>query len=147
MHVRECALFFVALLWLVCLAATSFCNARRVEVSKVPAEVHMKLECLRRDEFRVRHRKPVSAKWKRKQAVWLLCTILLLSGDVHPNPGPGPGPAHVKYPCVVCSVPVTSVGIQCDSCDGWCHPECANIDEEEYERLGGCDDSWLRISI
>ena len=53
-------------------------------------------------------------------------------------------PGSVQRPCVACvacSSPVTTLGIQCDMCDGWCHPGCANVDSLEYERLGGCDDS------
>lgn len=87
-------------------------------------------------ELRKRHRRPVGAKWKKRQTLWLLATVLLLSGDIQSNPGPP------QCPCVACSSPVRTLGIQCDSCDGWCHPGCANVDSLEYERLGGCDDSW-----
>ena len=89
-------------------------------------------------ELRKRHRRPVGAKWK-KQTLWPLATVLLLSGDTQSNPGLA---QCLCVACVACSSPVSTLGIQCDSCDGWCHPGCANVDNLEYEHLGGCDDSW-----
>ena len=90
-------------------------------------------------KVRKRHRTPVGTKWRKKQTLWLFASVLLLSGDIQTNPGPVQRPCVA---CVACSSPVTTLGIQCDLCDGWCHPGCANVDSLKYERLGGCDDSW-----
>ncbi len=68
-----------------------------------------------------------------------LCTILLLSGDIHPCPGP-----NYKYPCGTCHKPVKSnqKGILCDSCNKWYHIKCIDMPVDEYFRLGNSDEPW-----
>ena len=45
--------------------------------------------------------------------------------------------------CSICDSDVIDFGICCDTCERWCHPKCAWISNEEYYRLGSCDDLWL----
>jgi len=54
-----------------------------------------------------------------------LLFLLLLAGDIHPNPGP-PKP---KYPCPICSLPVTRAtwSFLCSSCHLWTHLLCSKL--------------------
>ncbi len=66
----------------------------------------------------------VGSNWSRRPN-WLFLTIILLSGDIHPNPRP---PA--TYPCVSSNEPVCDEGIQCDMSviDGATYPSsCAHV--------------------
>ncbi len=83
--------------------------------------------------------KQVSSHRGRNTSYNLLCTILLLSGDIHPCPGP-----NYKYPCGTCHKPVrkNQKGILCDLCNIWYHAKCINMPDREYFRLGNCDEPW-----
>ena len=91
------------------------------------------LNVFKKAEFWRRHTTLVVINWKTQKIVWVI-SALLLSGDIHLNPGP------VEVPCVICSSSVDAQGIQCYLCDMWCHPECAHLDQEEYDRLGVSDE-------
>ena len=45
--------------------------------------------------------------------------------------------------CSICDSDVIDFGICCDTCERWCDSKCAWISNEEYYRLGSCDDLWL----
>ena len=51
-----------------------------------------------------------------------LPTLLLISGDIHPNPGP-------VFPCSVCSLNVSKStwSFLCSSCNLWTHLKCSNL--------------------
>jgi lysophospholipase L1-like esterase len=38
-----------------------------------------------------------------------------------------------KGPCVICEEEVGKEGVQCDSCEGWCHLECEGITKSAYK--------------
>ena len=57
--------------------------------------------------------------------------LLIIAGDVSQNPGP-----RQRCHCPLCKTHVRKRGIQCDGCDKWVHPECVNLSEQEYNRLG-----------
>lgn len=61
-------------------------------------------------------------------------------GDVETNPGP----PKFKFPCGLCSKPVTSRqrGIQCDSCVIWFHAKCVNISVRIYDALSKEEGEW-----
>ena len=90
-------------------------------------------------------RRESRGRWVRKHFPRCRGTILLyllLSGDVELNPRP-----KYKYPCVRCKKPVRRCqkGIQCDSCDLWCHTTCAQVSDDVYSKLAACNDSWSCI--
>ena len=75
------------------------------------------------------------------------CLLLLcLSGDIAVNPGPAA--RKWKFPCKECAKPVKSndKGLQCDSCDIWCHlkcvPDAIKISPREYDVLANTDTNW-----
>ena len=49
-----------------------------------------------------------------------------------------------EYPCTACKKNVrdTDSAIQCDSCQFWCHVQCANLTIQEYEDLSESDVVW-----
>lgn len=65
-------------------------------------------------------------------SLFLVLSLLLLSGNVEQNFGP-----HYKYPCGSCTKPVKSNqrGVQCDICDIWYHTRCMLMSPEVYEGL------------
>ena len=42
---------------------------------------------------------------------------------------------NLQWPCSICNKNVTArmKGLQCDTCDKWCHLRCDHISEKEYE--------------
>eukprot|EP00112_Aurelia_sp_Birch-Aquarium-sp1_P008427 Seg1927.10 transcript_id=Seg1927.10/GoldUCD/mRNA.D3Y31 product="hypothetical protein" protein_id=Seg1927.10/GoldUCD/D3Y31 len=102
------------------------------------------LWCLTRDGLNRRHvvgfaaRHGVGLDVDRKQSLSLLVALLIVSGDVSQNPGP-----RQRCHCPVCKTCVRKRGIQCDGCDKWVHPECVNLSEQEYNRLGESDEQWF----
>ena len=66
--------------------------------------------------------------------------LMILAGDIELNPGPA-----YRFPCVKCNKPVRSnqKGLQCDSCDRWCHAACEQISEETYYSYAGSTDDWV----
>ena len=71
------------------------------------------------------------AKFHHGKPRWFVLWLLLASCDVERCPGP-------KYSepfCVVCCKPVISEGIRCNACHKLCHPKCAWVSDEEYQRL------------
>ena len=79
-------------------------------------------------------------RWRRPvvSALLMLSLITVLANDIEPNPGP------VKDPCMICTKGVrkNQHGIQCDSCDWWCHRKCCNMTVAEYIRLSAPDVPW-----
>ena len=67
---------------------------------------------------------------------YLLCRILILSGDIPTNPGP-----NYRYPGGVCSKPVKSnrKGIFCDVCELWLHCRCIGMTVSEYQKFQQVD--------
>ena len=65
-----------------------------------------------------------------------LC-LMLMSRDVD-------GPYEWKYPCGVCSKPVSSRqrGFQFDVCCYWLHTKCIGLSNEDYSVLQQSDESW-----
>ena len=61
----------------------------------------------------------------------LLCSLLLLCGDVLENPGP------VKNLCGLCDKPVkrNQKAIECEECFKWYHVKCMSITAKSYEKL------------
>ena len=62
----------------------------------------------------------------------LLCSILLLSGDIQQNPGPP------KYPCGLCHklVKRNQRAIECDECSEWFHTKCIHMTSQTFNDLG-----------
>ena len=69
-----------------------------------------------------------------------LLSLLLLSGDVHPNPGP-----TTKFPCAVCTKNVTSRGVSylCNRCNGWVHSKCSTLTNARQYRTNWICNSCL----
>lgn len=70
---------------------------------------------------------------RRSEAKVVLCSLILLCGDINPNPGPRPP----KFPCKMCCKAVTKTcrAIQCDNCDVWIHNKCSGISDSQYEHF------------
>ena len=79
------------------------------------------------------------AKFRRGKPRWFVLWLLLASCDVERCPGP----KYSESSCVVCYKPVISEGIWCNACHKWCHPKCAWVSDEEYQRLGNSPDDWF----
>ena len=82
--------------------------------------------------------KPVKLRWR--PIADALAWLLLAAGVVEANPGPGLGLRQVrkfKFPCGVCSVPVTSnqCGVQCECGYSWLHARCIGMHTPTYKRL------------
>ena len=60
----------------------------------------------------------------------ILISILLISGDIHPNPGP-------IDPCSVCSRRVTwgNRSIQCTGCSLWVHLSCSGLSPADFRKI------------
>ena len=60
----------------------------------------------------------------------LISTLLLISGDIHPNPGP-------IDPCSVCSRRVTwgNRSIQCTNCSFWVHLSCSGLSPFDFRKI------------
>ena len=60
----------------------------------------------------------------------LILTLLLISGDIHPNPGP-------IDPCSVCSRRVTwgNRSIQCTNCSLWVHLSCSGFSPSDFCKI------------
>ena len=58
--------------------------------------------------------------------------IKAISNDNDLNP-----PRNLRWPCSLCNKNVTDNinGVQCDTCDKWCHLNCEDISLKEYEIL------------
>ena len=48
---------------------------------------------------------------------------------------------NLRWPCSICNKNVLHNGIQCDTCDKWCHIKCDGTSRESYEHLTSTDDS------
>ena len=81
--------------------------------------------------------------WRRavRTSLYQAITLLLLSGDVHPNQGP------TKHPRGTCDTSVRSNQrrVVCDTCATWSHIKCVPIDRAAYERLSDSDEMWICI--
>ena len=60
----------------------------------------------------------------------ILISMLLISGDIHPNPGP-------IDPCSVCSRRVTwgNRSIQCTGCSLWVHLSCSGLSPADFRKI------------
>ena len=66
----------------------------------------------------------------------LICLLLLMSGNVHPNPCP-------IFPCSVCAGNVTWQGksVQCCTCSKWVHLRCSQLSLSNFRALSSSH-SW-----
>ena len=73
------------------------------------------------------HTKPLHYS---SHSLLILISMLLISGDIHPNPGP-------IDPCSVCSHRVTwgNRSIQCTGCSLWVHLSCSGLSPADFRKI------------
>ena len=70
----------------------------------------------------------------RLSKLHLLCERITnaITNETELNP-----PNNLRWPCCICNKNVTSTmkGIQCDTCNKWCHIKCDCMTIDEYNFL------------
>ena len=90
---------------------------------------------------RPRSTKPTFKTGRHHHLLYLSFIIMLQSADCKLNPGP----RTPKYPCLVCTKAVrcNHRGTACDTCAGWYHTHCIDMDSKIYNALARPDASWI----
>ena len=65
----------------------------------------------------------------------LILTLLLISGNVHPNPGPISNHPHPRYPCSICHLDVGRDSLQCSACLKWVHFLCSSLTRADFRTI------------
>ena len=109
---------------------------------KITANLNITLASIR--QLKSTHHQPIQPRdthVSTKNNV-ILCTILLLCGDIEINPGPR---NKTINPCRLCDRPVTwsCEGICCDDCSVWHHRSCIELCSHVYKLLQWSHVQWM----
>ena len=58
-------------------------------------------------------------------------------------------PTNLRWPCSICNKNVLNnqKGVECDSCDKWCHMSCDGMSDEYYQLLRSSNDVLALFTV